>query len=1030
MATNGIFKRALASCRRVLVLLLLGFTLLGAWFYWQSPNLDTMEPIVEKFLKENMQLQNVSLGKLSWSWSGYLWLQAEHLDFTTRDNLLAYHGGRLAVRMTLAALLAGDLAPDRIRLSGGKMNMHLTNTAAAPVPGRQLILDDVELHWRYETWQGQLPKLHLLLDSDKLSLEASSPALRLSARLGDDGFIRQLNLHSSDIAWLPGTLRSQIQGDPVVDLDLQHIALHQWRLKASVNSEQALAVMPEKPFTLSFNRLAAEFQIKMKETGKLEFEQVDIRSLDWALAKNAVAAKGMWKRGKLQLDIESDRLPMPLIWSWLRPLGEQEFHQWLERMQSGAASNIKAHAALSWPRPWAAWPQGKAWETMQYSVAGQIDDADISLGADNEFVRRVSGRVRLNQDALDAHIATIELPHRLGKATGELHLPWSSLELQISGQAETEVTRLIDWAYPGEISDMKWRQSKSSALFKLRWNPEEDRPRQASMTLKPKQAWELAIGGIELRMSDGLVHWDQDRKGIRVSNMNIAGKYMRGIASFNAVPAHAGKWEISTFDGKISGDFAALSAYIQLPLANARGALSTTLHYDGDWSGMLDLTDAGWDRLLGSSKDAGKSFFIRYQGEVETRDGKQGIRLSRLESSSKPLQFHGNATISREAFTAHIDNLHTPAFNGSLDLRAPIGADQPWEAEVEADYLNRNALPDAVDYAQHGAGKQWVFRGRIKRFDWDDARMSGVLIKLASAADSAGIFEAAQIHTRELDFLDVNARFSLPGWGKVDLHSVNASVEQQHFSMSATLTPGRGGGMHWHGFVEMSGNFGHLMKRGELSSRFQDGESHILFSGQGVILHDQPWWQGLDGRLRLRVDKGRILEGGTMTTFLAATNLSDLPGRLIGRSKDLSGPGTYFERLQMEAIMQDQNIRIRNVALRSSAFDLVGHGTMDVDQDMIDLYLIAHPLQNLDAILSKLPLIRDILGGKSHSFMRKVYRMHGPFSNADVELVNPEDAGLASPGIIEGLFSLPDRWFGKEKRKAEAAKDSPDKAPR
>ncbi len=139
----------------------------------------------------------------------------------------------------------------------------------------------------------------------------------------------------------------------------------------------------------------------------------------------------------------------------------------------------------------------------------------------------------------------------------------------------------------------------------------------------------------------------------------------------------------------------------------------------------------------------------------------------------------------------------------------------------------------------------------------------------------------------------------------------------------------------------------------------------------------------------------------------------------MGQRKDLSGPGIMYERLQMEAIMQNQEIHIRNVAMRSSAFDLVGHGSMDIARRGIDIYLVARPLQNLDALLAKVPLLRDILGGASHSLMRKVYHMHGLFTDAEVESVDPETAGLASKGLIEHLLSLPNDWFGPGEGAAE-----------
>ncbi len=127
--------------------------------------------------------------------------------------------------------------------------------------------------------------------------------------------------------------------------------------------------------------------------------------------------------------------------------------------------------------------------------------------------------------------------------------------------------------------------------------------------------------------------------------------------------------------------------------------------------------------------------------------------------------------------------------------------------------------------------------------------------------------------------------------------------------------------------------------------------------------------------------------------------------------------------------MQNQQIRIRNVVLRSTAFDLVAHGKVDVEQATIDLYLIANPFQNLDAMLAKIPLLRDILGGMSHSLMRKVYRLSGPFADAKVVEVTPKEAGLAAPGLIEALFTLPDRWFGGGKQKQLSSAPTPSAPP-
>ncbi|HXH64235.1 MAG TPA: AsmA-like C-terminal domain-containing protein, partial [Mariprofundaceae bacterium] len=298
-------------------------------------------------------------------------------------------------------------------------------------------------------------------------------------------------------------------------------------------------------------------------------------------------------------------------------------------------------------------------------------------------------------------------------------------------------------------------------------------------------------------------------------------------------------------------------------------------------------------------------------------------------------------------------------------------------------------------------------------------------LQLASSTNSIGVFDAENVETGGMNIRNVHAVFTLPGSGAIDLRQCLGQIEQEKIELSAEMTPLQSGpGMRWRGYAFVSGDFGHLLKRAGISERFLHGDMRLLFAGQGMLNKDKPWWQGLDGRLRLRVDQGRIMEGGTLTKLLAAMNLLDLPKLFIGQRGDLTGPGMMYDRLQMESTMHEQEVQVHKIALRSPAMDLAGNGRLTLDNDNIDIILIARPFQNLDAILSKIPLLRDLLGGGSYTLMRQVYWMHGPFTNATVEQIPPEKAGLAPPGLVESLLSLPERWFGKS-APAKAPKPAP-----
>ncbi|ATX78740.1 AsmA-like C-terminal region [Mariprofundus aestuarium] len=1022
--SGSFFKRALASCWRVALLLLLGLSLLGGWLYSQSPSLDTIRPGIESHLKKKLQLKEIKLGQLTWRWTDFLWLQSDHLDFTSSDEALAFHHGGVAVRFALSDLLRGRFSPDRIRLSSGTLDLQHTDSGRG-FPAAQLVLDDVQVNWSYlDKWQGTLDHLHLMLDGMEREMQMTTSDFTISASLSEDMLPQLVELQCNNFTWLPAPLRKYFNGTPAASLKLNRLNKQSWQLASSVESEEVLTLLPESIYSVALNRAYLQLKLTAIEGKSLAIEHISLEQLSWSLGESSIQATGSWSAGLLSLQANSDQLSMPVIWSWLRPLGDETWHNWLALMKAGTASQAKAKLSLAWDDPIKALPTLENLEAMLFQVSAHVDDADIALGVSEDFLHNTSAQIDLNHDGLNAVIMDAELPKNMGHATGELYIPWQTLELNIAGKSMIDVASLLTWFGPDAISDWKWNGAKAESRFQLLWDPSESKPRKASVQLQPSGNWEISIDDTSLQLSGGSANWDQSN-GLTVSGLHFQNTHVDGEVNLTTTIDKDNRWSISNLAIDSKSDFAMLAAHFQLPLAQAGGTIYSSLKFDGKWRGAADLKEASWKQLLGSDKKTGEPYSIHCSGDLNLEKKLPTIRLTSLTSKGKALLIrNSSASINSEQLNLKLNDLHTPSFSGSLDINIPFD-NKPWELLVIADYLNRNALPEALDYQDQTIDKSWLLSANIKKFEWDDSRMQEVFIRLASSRGSIGLFKAKQVHTTQLDITDIDARFSMPGGGAIDLRRLSASIEKQRLNMSATLRPEKEGGMRWRGFAELHGDFGHLLKLGKLSERFKDGDGRLLFSGSGIILREQPWWDGLDGRLRLRADNGRILEGGTLTTLLAATNLTKLPLLLLGQREDLTGPGIMYERLQMEAIMQNQEIRIRNVAIRSTAFDLAGHGNMNLEQATVDLYLVVRPLQNLDALLAKIPLLRDILGGSSHSLFRKIYHMYGPFTDAKVETVTPEKAGLKAAGIIESLLTLPDLWFGNDKDKKRMPETAP-----
>jgi len=1003
----------------MLVLLLLGITLLGAWGYRQAPDLDALRPEIEAHLKNKLQLDELKLGKLSWHWAGYLWVHAEDFSFASRKKRAQLEDGRLDVRIPMWRMLTGEIMPERIHLSGGRLSVNLTTPsdrqAAVALPAADIILEDIALSWHYGDSRGLIEQMSLDYDSSRRRLDVYFPGTRMSLALDASMLPRRLDARFSDLHWLPPALLEHLQGNIAGKISLHRTAAKQWRLESSLQASRPATVRLDEERAFSFTAIHGIALIDMVREGdlwkKLSPEQIRLQQLQWTLDGSNLAGKGGWRNGVLELDVTSSQLAMPVMWSWLKPLGGKDWQTWLASMQSGTAADITASLSLPWP--WRGLPDMDDWHAARYTLEADIARADIALGTSGKALRDTTAHVNINQDRLHARVSRTRLPQGAGEAAGDILIPWTTLELNIAGQADIDAGRLQTWLQIGDPGTWQWQQATATVAFSLRWHPAEAAPRDAQASFRIQTPWDVTIEQIPLRLTQGTVSWDL-QQGLQIEAMKVQSPRLHGIVSLAAGQDKYRRWRLQQLRGRAEGDFADIVSHFRLPVASPAGHFATSLIYNGRWSGVMDLQHASWSNLLGSHKSAGRTFAVRYEGNTDNKYGTPVIRITRIWNDGDMILIKGSGQISGTGLKIQLSKLETAAFSGKIGIRAPFGS-APWEVDVTASYLNRKALPQTIAARQTMMDKPWALRAQLDRFDWDDASMHQVTIRLASRRGSAGVFKAAYIRHGTVDIRDASAIFSLPGGGLVDLRRVSASVEKQHLTLSAILSPNDGGGMQWRGFAQVEGDFGHIMKRGHLSGRFMGGQMHLLFSGRGVLLRKQPWWRGLDGRLRLRVNNGRIQAGGTMSRLLAALSIADLPKLLIGRREDLTGSGLHYERLQMEATMQDNHVRIHQVGMRSSAMDLAGHGKLDLATSHIDLIAVIHPLQNLDALLGKIPLLRDVLGGASHSLVRKVYRLHGPFSNAVVEKINPEEAGLASPGIIERLFTLPDTWFGKQK---------------
>ncbi|MDQ6979448.1 MAG: AsmA-like C-terminal domain-containing protein [Mariprofundaceae bacterium] len=1020
-----VLLRMLACCRRIVLLLALLLTLLFAWFWWSVPDLNQIRPEIQAELQQRLDLQSLHLGSLSWRWRGDMEIVATDVALIGSHGQLHVRDAQLSLTVSLIALLRGSQRPEHIDIRDGSMRWQPNAVSdVTSEPSNTLTTNSMPLslsfqHMMLEVyWKNQHYMLHHARGDFSIaqrSMKVTADELSMLAILDADGELQNLRLKLNDLRWASRIQAIQWSKPVALTLSLRRQSAQQWLLSSELLSHGAALDIPALPFHLPLDALTFQATIHSPSLFQYtQWQQVLFSHLAWQAGNNHITATAAWKKGVLSLHAKSSHLAMPVLWRWLQGIDQRPaWRAWLLRMQHGVAYDTQADITLPWAKPWQALVPSLAKNVFLYHVKGSVRDADIDLGKPGESLQHAQVQVELDQTGLDADIQAATLPHNMGQARGHLHIPWDHLMLHIKAQADAvDMPRLHRWVDPSGAAQWGWKQGSARGAVHLLWNPLKKTPDEASATLIPVEPWQLYVQDQYATVSSGRVEWDINH-GVVAHDLAVAGDLFQSTLNFDAY-AKGKSWALRKFNGEFSTQLPYLIHAFHIPLSKPSGVFRARLELAHDWLGTIILDDAAWDNFLGESKRIGQPMKIKFTAHVPTTGD---IQVNRLLCYNPNYTVQGQGAWTKKQLEINLNTIKTRGFRGAVNIIIPHGS-APWQMRVKADYLRRSALPESVTTKATGrVDKHWQLRANIAHFDWKDARMKDVALSMRSERATPARFSASSIDSGNLHVQEVDVHFNLPGGGRVQVEQLNGVMNEQRLQMAATLTPESDGAMRWQGFAATQGDFSSMMQSGGMETVFAGGKAQMLLAGEGLLMRDQPWWQGLRGRLRLRVDEGSIAKGGLLTKLLAITSLADIPALLIGQRKDLTHAGLFYERLQIEATLADQVVDIRQLAMRSTAMDMAGKGSYDLEKAKIDLTMVFRPLQNLDAMLSKIPLLRDIIGGAAHSLIRKVYHMHGSISKAEIDQVSPSSAGLASPGLIEGLLTLPDRWFGSMKEK-------------
>jgi hypothetical protein len=165
-------------------------------------------------------------------------------------------------------------------------------------------------------------------------------------------------------------------------------------------------------------------------------------------------------------------------------------------------------------------------------------------------------------------------------------------------------------------------------------------------------------------------------------------------------------------------------------------------------------------------------------------------------------------------------------------------------------------------------------------------------------------------------------------------------------------------------------------------------------------------FSGLNGHARLLVEKGWLHQTSPILDALALISLEQIfkpgsPGVQDGR--------VYFDRIEADIEIEKGKILFQSLTLQSPAINAAGAGTIDLNRDQLQLRIGLQPLGTVDRIVSRIPLIGNILTGKEKSLVVYSLEVTGSLSNLRVKEVPFKNIGESALGYLERMVFTPER---------------------
>lgn len=162
------------------------------------------------------------------------------------------------------------------------------------------------------------------------------------------------------------------------------------------------------------------------------------------------------------------------------------------------------------------------------------------------------------------------------------------------------------------------------------------------------------------------------------------------------------------------------------------------------------------------------------------------------------------------------------------------------------------------------------------------------------------------------------------------------------------------------------------------------------------------------GNVRLTMNNGKLRRFNTLAKVFSILNVSQL---LRFRLPDMTSGGMPYSSIKGSISVRDGILATQDLFISSNAINVSIVGSADIVKEELDLTLGAQPLQTVDKIVNRIPIVGWLLTGKEKDLLTAYFEAKGKWSDPQVSAIPVKSMSKGILNIFIRAFELPVKLF-------------------